>query len=128
MKNDAELRKYQDEKNMEVRKLKMTHDIRMSVEQLKVTDMKFDFEEFDRKNNHEQGIEESKLTAKQELAGIANTREMDKIAYKITEENDKRNKLSHEAGLELTQMVAKAELEREKALAKLKKENLDENM
>ena len=106
----------------------MTQDIRMSVEQLKVTDMKFDFEEFERKNNHEQGIEESKLTAKQELAGIQCSREKDKIQYKITEENDKRSKLQHEASLELVQMVAKAELEREKALAKLKKENLDENM
>jgi hypothetical protein len=86
MKNDAELRKYQDEKNMEVRKMKMAHDIRMSVELLKVTDMKFDFEEFERKNQHEQEIEESKLYAKQELAEIENCREIEKIAYKVTEE------------------------------------------
>jgi hypothetical protein len=39
LKNEAELKKYQEEKNMEVRKVTMAHDVRMAAEQLKVTDL-----------------------------------------------------------------------------------------
>lgn len=55
-------------------------------------------------------------------------REKEKIERKITEETQKQDQIKHEAGLELQQLNKKAELQREKQLAQLKKENLDENM
>lgn len=46
MKNDAELRKYQDEKNMEKRQVQRTHEVRSAVEDRKMADFDYEFNDW----------------------------------------------------------------------------------
>lgn len=43
MKNDLELRKYQDEKNMEKRQVQRTHEVRSAVEDRKMAEIDYEF-------------------------------------------------------------------------------------
>lgn len=93
MKNESELRKYQDEKNMELRKIKRTHEVRMAIEQRKITDITYDYQEFERKNRHDQDIEQRKLDAEGDLLRIQTEREKEKVRRQLEEENLKEERM-----------------------------------